>query len=277
MRPMPKIVSFTRELIEYDLTGLSRKDIKHVLDICMGRADMESDEWLEYLTGKKTQVFQEALEKHVKGGGGFELTEFDTDFIKPYLERLTEWTGFEFPKNLEVPIRSLNGLCHTHYTQEAKIIAGVLRVKMSNHVYLRSNENQITDEWRKNRSVQDCTRYAIEELGRVDPEREYTEVQGGLYRRNPNWASGKPSKVHQVCYNENVWQELFGFWFEKFATKEQQQIIGRMAKISNCDEKYPSLRDYGTIHLDDYHTTIKIEDFKAGKVPPFPVLKPQEK
>lgn len=298
MTTMPKIISFSREKIEFDLTGMDRKDIKDALSV-VGFRDESSDEWLELIMGKRTQVYWQAHKEHSDNGGGFTETTVSTDYIRPYLERLKEWTGWELPIGEEIPINALTGLFHTHGVKEAKITAEKnpygpgqgsdegpvkyrLLVQGFTHVFLYSGEQPISETVRKQRAEERCIRYAIERLGSVQPEREFIETTGGLYKRNPNYGTGKPSAVTRCCDNEKVWQELFGWWFERHASEGQKAIIARMAHIWSGEkacfnEKWPSLRSYDGIHLDGYATRCSIEDFRAGKVPPVPEPKAEAK
>lgn len=296
-RMTPKLTNFSREKVEFDLTGMDRKSIKDILHVCR-YGDEDSNEYIDFLTGQKVAIAQESDKKDFEHGGGFEKVTVESDFIKPYLDRLLEWTGYAFAAGAEIPIKSLDGIFHTHGVLSAKIIfkpnpykafqgstegpiLSRLIAETYTHVYLNSNEKDIDEKRRAEKAEKRCVLQVAEELGQVQTPREFIEVQGGLYKRNPDYGSGRPSPINKGCYNENVWQEIFGFWFENFATAGQKEIIARMShcwegKKAIFNEKYPSLRDYGGIHLDNYCTYVKIEDFKASKVPPVFVPKPKE-
>lgn len=288
----PKIAHFGRERIEFDLTGMDRKSIKRVLNVVMGRAE-DSDEWLALLTGEKKALSYHPHQKDFDRGGGFEMTTVETDYVVPYLDRLKEWTGFEFPIGAEVPLVAMNDIYHTHGVMSAKMtfapnpyksfqgsdegpILRRLSVESYTHVFLNSNEKEINDSRRKEKAVQRCLQYINEFLGKVEVPREYIETGNGLFKHNPNYASGRPMPIHKGACSESVWQEIFGYWFERHATEGQKAIVARMSHPwggDKLDEKFPTLRDYNGIHCDDYNTSVTIAQFKASEVPPKPKTK----
>jgi len=266
-----KIFSVETDKVIICLDGCERAEIASVLSVV--GIEEHGELWFDYMAGKLTNVSWCNCKKNSEVGGGFVKFEIeDSDYIAPYLKRLKEVTGFDWPAELEYSIACMREIRHTHAYSEAKIVAGrKLKVTAVDCAYPRVGQEFKTHAEAEAAARRNVTQYLHEALGTTQHEPEFIQDGRGKYDRNPNWGTGRPAKTSPGCTSEILWQELFGFWAENYATPEQKAILARQASFRGRKEKWPSLMDYQGIYLDDYKTHISYADFAASKVPELPL------
>ena len=251
------VKSLGREKLTVEVEG--REEAMRVADIF--GIEKGNDEWMDLVTGKNSVAERKAGQKHLDNGGGFVRVEISTDFIGPYLSRLEKTAG---AVPFDMPLPSMVEAYHTHIVESAKIVGGKLVASVVLMVYPNIGKNY-DDAEREKKALENATRYVNEHLGQVEPPSEYIEAGNGYYKKNPKFGRGE-MPCRQAAKNEDVWQEIFGQWFDIQANPAQKELLLRMSTVSDR-EKWPSLRDYQGIHLDDYKVFLSWEDFKAAGQP----------
>jgi hypothetical protein len=260
-----QIVEVSRERMIIDV---SKADRAERIGICrVAGLDEASDGFLDVLTGKAENVVVNFCRRTVAANGGFERRTVETDYVKPYLERLKKATGFEMPKGSPLFLHSLREINFTHSVEEAELTDGRLFVRGIGHAY---SDDPINDETRRSTASAGLLRCIEERIGVVEVPREFVEAdvgRGEFFKRNPKYGTGRSERRPGAAF-EPLWQELFRFWAENHATQDQKAALKRLARCKGQKEEYPTLRDYGHVYLDGYATVLKFEDFAAGRIPP---------
>lgn len=146
------------------------------------------------------------------------------DWIRPYLDKIKHWTGFEGELPAIACPRYPSGycvnLCHTHIVESAEMSSDGFTF----HGYIHSSDwNGRTAAQRYHSLFAD---YIAENVGERKSESEFIGVgNGGLFKRNPNYP--KRYAPNARATSAEVFQALFDWWLSNRATPGQRDIVAR--------------------------------------------------
>ncbi len=239
----------------------------------------------EIVSGGLPAVRDAKADRHYvacNGGWGRETVTFD-ELMRPYWDRLHEWTG---SPPFAVDLTDVMG--GTNYTHIVVVAlcdnAGKLHVDAIDAVWTNQWEwlgddppegKKKASQTFEQRLHDTLHRYVAESIGHVAPIDEFVDNGNGTYRRNPKYATGYRNPVQPMCANEKVFDAIFAAWEAQHATPGQRDALARYATYKG---QRPPLRpscktDYQGFHVDDYRRHLKWDEFRAlgdAPLPPTP-------
>lgn len=249
------------------------KEMADAINCLLGLKAGDDVEAMDYLTGKKTEVVDIAPKKHLDTGGGWERVEYETNFLKPYYEKMKDLVLT--PEGFAIDLTSiLGGFYHTHIVQSAVADEkGSLHVTGYVFVYPNLNHSASNPLTAEQRAAQAITRHrecVNQSLGKQESQSEYIEAGGGgLYRKNPKFGRAPTPATHALS-NDKVWQAMWRVFRERFATPEQINLLDRLHQTSahvkiDLGPALCHLNWDKSFHIDNCGGTVKFEDFNKGK------------
>lgn len=264
-----KIVKVTNAGVKVQVDN--RKEAITALD-CLQGVRKTDDDFIDRVldcVASDGIVEDKATKKELKEGGGWERVELDsyrlTDYFAPYVKLIKERTGMDLAP---MRLKTVEGIYHTHICEKAYWDGKELTATVSLMVYPSSNwvtSKVETKQRREEKAERNALRFIIEDLGRTQVEPEYLQLRNGLFKRNPSYATGKPSDVTEVIGNDNLWREIWTHWVNNQATEEQKNINDVIYVVSKYSGKVPSTSDYQGMNINNCRNLVSWEEFAKGK------------
>jgi len=230
--------------------------------IAMAEALQSPEPYVHELTSPPMNTGEEKTFCGSKNKGWFlETVTLDLEWTEPYFKLLNHRTGYVGTGLLpDMDLTGADGwqnICHTHFTKSRQIVQG--------HFVAEYVDQSSDWDGRKaaDRAPNACLRHAKYDVGVTLHEPEYIEC-GNLFRRNPNYATGR-EKWSTGVHSEEIWWAICDWWLNHHANDTQRALVQRSHEINSKNHRGVSdlhnHRGYGNLRWSWHHHEVKWEDF----------------
>lgn len=165
--------------------------------------------------------------------------------LEPYIYRLQEWVpDFDWPKEADLTAVWPEKVSHTHFIERVEMrtdniveVTGIVQV----------HKDTPTADAAEAHAVGTLTNYINERMMFRPAIPEFVECANGLYRRNPDYATGKQRPIEKRMSEFNAdtyWNMVFAVWMADVATEAQRSLLADIVHYDGYKGPPIGVKDY---------------------------------